>query len=108
MYIFKLILGGLAAVALFFAVNFALASMGMISKSFFGKWNEEIRYDITKESAAYRDGMQRNLSQLQTQYNAADTAGKLGIKSAVRHQYSQTDTSEYPAYLQTFLAQMGL
>lgn len=104
----KIIGGGLLAVALIIALNFALASMGMISKSFFGKWNEQIRYDITKESAAYRDGMQRNLSQMQTDYLAADGAGKAAIQAAIRHQYSQTDTSEYPAYLQSFLAQMGL
>lgn len=105
---FKIIAGGIAAVILFLAITFGLGSMGMISKSFFGKWGEEIRYDITKESAAYRDGMQRNLSQMQTDYNSADTAGKIGIKQAVRHQYSQTDTAEYPAYLKSFLAEMGI
>ncbi len=104
----KIIGGGLLAVALIIGLNFALASMGMISKSFFGKWNEQIRYDITKESAAYRDGMQRNLSQMQTDYLAADGAGKTAIQAAIKHQYSQTDTSEYPAYLKSFLAQMGL
>ena len=90
------------------ALNFGLASLGMISKSFFGKWGEEIRYDITKESAAYRDGMQRNLMQLQTDYLSADGAGKTAIKAAIKHQYSQTDVSEYPDHLKTFLASVGI
>tara|TARA_R110000851_G_scaffold59347_1_gene137341 strand:- start:953 stop:1273 length:321 start_codon:yes stop_codon:yes gene_type:complete len=104
----KIVLGAVASFLVAMVLLFALNSMGMVSKGFFGKWNEEIRYDITKESAAYRDGMQRNLSQMQTDYNSADSSGKIGIRQAVRHQYSQTDTAEYPAYLQTFLTQMGL
>jgi hypothetical protein len=92
----------------FFAVLFLLNVGGMYSKSFFGTWNEEIRYDIQKESQAHRDGLQRNLSQLMIQHDAAGTAGRVGIQATVRHQYSQADTAEYPAHLQTFLSQMGL
>ena len=104
----KLIAAGFAALVAVLALNFALASMGMISKSFFGQWNEQIRYDIVKESAAYRDGMQRNLMQMQTDYLSADGPGQAAIRAAVRHQYSQTDTSEYPAHLKSFLDQMGM
>lgn len=98
------ILGIIASLVILFFLNVG----GMYSKSFFGKWNEEIRYDIQKESQAYRDGMQRNLSQLMIQYGSADSAGKTGIRMTVQHQYSQTDTTEYPNHLQTFLSQMGL
>lgn len=104
----KIIGGIIGAIILVIGLNFGLASLGMISKSFFGKWAEEIRYDITKESAAYRDGMQRNLMQLQTDYLSADGAGKAAIKAAIKHQYSQTDVSEYPAHLKTFLASVGI
>ncbi len=103
--IIGLVVGGFIVVL---AINFGMASLGMISKSFFGQWNEQIRYDITKESAAYRDGMQRNLMQLQTDYLSADGAGKAAIKAAIKHQYSQTDVSEYPAHLKTFLASVGI
>lgn len=92
----------------FFLLLFVLNVGGMFSKSFFGKWNEEIRYDIQKESQAHRDGLQRNLMAMQTDYLAADAAGKAAIQAAVRHQYSQADTSEFPPHLQQFLAQMGL
>jgi len=87
---------------------FVLRSVGLIGDSFFNPWAEEIRYDTQKESQAHRDGLQRNLASLMNQYNAADSAGKTGIQATVRHQYSQADTSEFPVYLQTFLAQMGL
>lgn len=94
-------LGGLALVL--------LLSYGTLHWSgFLGKAAEQIRYDIRKESASYRDGMQRQLMTLKLQYESADSAGKVGIRQAVRHQYSQTDTSEYPALLQSFLRDMGL
>jgi uncharacterized membrane protein YeiB len=104
----KTIVAWLAAIMGILVLMFLLSSWGMISKSFFGKWNEQIRYDIQKESQAHRDGLQRNLSNMQTDYLNADAAGKAAIQAAVRHQYSQADTSEFPAHLQTFLAQMGL
>lgn len=99
-----IVLGLIILIPTMFALNYA----GMLGKSFFGTWNEQIRYEIQKESQAHRDGLQRNLSQLMIQYNAADSTGKTGIRATVMHQYSQADTSEYPAHLQTFLAQMGL
>lgn len=98
------LLGLAGTIALMFVLNVG----GMYSKAFFGKWDEQIRHDIQKESQAYKDGMQRNLMSMQTDYNNADAAGKAAIKAAVRHQYSQTDTSGYPAHLQSFLASMGL
>lgn len=104
----KLILGIIAAIILAGGVMFGLQSLGMVNYAFFGKWGEEIRYDITKESQAYRDGMQRNLSQMKFDYEDADAAGRIGIRESVRHQYAQTDTSEYPAYLQSFLREMGM
>jgi GH18 family chitinase len=104
----KLTLQIIAGTILFLAVMFGLKSLNMISYDFFGTWKEEIRYDIQKESQAYRDGMQRNLSDLKFQYDKADSYGRIGIRETVRHQYAQTNTSEYPPYLQSFLAQMGL
>ena len=100
-----LIFGGFTVAAIIgvIALNFGLASMGMISKSFFGKWNEEIRYEIHKESQTYRDGMQRTLADAMKQYQDASAAGKTVIKKTIEHQFSQTDTSQFPAYLQDFL-----
>lgn len=89
-------------------LSFVLNSLGMMSWKFFGTWSEQIRYDIHKESQTYRDGMQRNLSQMATDWASSDQAGKLMIEASVKHQYSQTDTSEYPPYLQDFLRSVGV
>lgn len=98
-------IGGLLAI---FALTFVLNSMGMISNGFFGKWQEEIRHDIQMESTAHIQGMQRNLGALLNDYNAADATGKIGIMAAVKHQYSQERTDEYPQYLQDFLKTAGI
>lgn len=85
------------------ALGFALNAWGMVNLKFFGTWKEEIRYDILKESQAHRDGLQRNLASLKSQYDSADTAGRVGITATIKHQYSQEDTSEFPQYLKDFL-----
>lgn len=99
----------IAGIGIASIVGLGLLSWGGLHWSgFLAKQREGIRYDIIKESQAHRDGMQRNLMQMQTDYLSADTAGKAAISAAVRHQYSQADTSEYPAHLQTFLRDMGI
>ncbi|MCG7628957.1 hypothetical protein MHM88_14190 [Epibacterium sp. MM17-32] len=100
----KTILAWIAGIAAVFAVMFGLNVMGMFGKSFFGKWNEQIRYDIHKESQTYRDGMQRTLDGLMNEFRKADTVGKIGIKETIRHQFSQTDVSRLPAYQRDFLS----
>ena len=96
-------------VAIVGVVGLGALSYGALHwQGFLGKAAEEIRYDIHKESQAYRDGMQRTLSQLQQDYASADAAGKQAIMLTVRHQFSQVDTSEYPAYLRDFLITAGV
>lgn len=104
----KNVMYALAGLVAFLIVMFLLNVAGMLGKSFFGTWNESIRYDIQKESQAHRDGLQRNLSAMQIDYLAADSAGKAAIAASVRHQYSQADTSEFPSHLTSFLSQIGL
>ena len=102
------IIGGLLAVI---ALSFVLNSAGMISYSFFGKWQEEIRHDIQMESTAYRTGMQSNLQQMLNDYNSADAAGKQAILSGVRAQYSQAKAAhitEMPGHLRDFLRTAGI
>jgi len=86
----------------------AVSYVGLQWGGFLAKTQESIRYDVTKESAAYRDGMQRNLVQMQTQYLTGDDTAKAAISAAVKQQYSQTDTSEYPQYLKDFLITFGI
>lgn len=104
----KAILAWIAGIVALFGIIFGLNVMGMFSKEFFGKWNEQIRYDIHKESQSYRDGMQRELGRIQMEWSKADLAGRIGIEAHVRDVYSQTDTSEYPNHLKSFLSQIGV
>ena len=85
-----------------------LNMFGMVSWSFFGKWGEQIRYDIHKESQTYRDGMQRNLDALMTDFHTSEGAARIGVTQAIRHQYSQTDVSRLPSYQQDFLREIGI
>lgn len=107
----KTVLSILAIIVAVFVGGFALKSLGMIEAKFFNSWFESNRYEVQKESAAYRDGLQRNLSQLMNDYNAADAAGKAGIIAATKHQYAQVNKEhidEMPQYLQDFLRTAGI
>lgn len=102
---------GITATAVGIAGIVGLAGLSYVGLQWSGFMRgeaEKIRYDVHKESQAYRDGMQRNLSQLHQDYVNADAAGRQVIILSVRHQYSQTDTSEYPAFLQSFLSEAGV
>lgn len=88
-----------------------LTYFSMFGKEFFAKWNEQIRYEVQQESQAHRDGLRRNLSQMQIQYAAADAAGKTAIAAAARQQYGQIDSrqiEEMPDNLQDFLRTVGV
>lgn len=90
------------------ATVFLLNVWGMLSYSFFGKWQEQIRGEIQRESFAYTDGLMKNLQQMANDWSSADTAGKEMILSGVRAQYGSVDTSEYPAHLRDFLRMAGV
>lgn len=97
-----ILIGGVAIVGVVGATM--LMEIGGIKWSgFLGKLWEQERYEIHKESQTYRDGMQNTLSDLMREYERADTVGKIGIKETIRHQFSQVDTSRFPAYQQDFL-----
>ena len=88
---------GILALVGFLGFNFAMTSLGYWQKGFFGAWDEQIRYDIQKESQAHIDGLRRNLDQMMIQHMTADAAGKAGIAAAARQQYAQTDLSNFSA-----------
>lgn len=104
----KYILYGIFGFIGFVSATFMLNSIGMISYSFFGAWQESIRSDIQRESFSYTQGNMNNLQQMINDYNTADAAGKQAIVSGVRAQYGSVDTSEYPAHLRDFLRSAGV
>ena len=104
----KYVLYGILGFIAFIAVTFTLNSLGMISYSFFGAWQESIRADIQRESFAYTQGNMNNLQQMLNDYNTADASGQQAILSGVRAQYGSVDTSEFPAHLRDFLRTAGI
>ena len=81
---------------------------GIYVNGFFNAEREAQRTNVLQESFAYQRGMQDQLNQLYLQYQSADDAGRIGIRNVVQDQYGvNVDTSEYPAHLTQFLAQVG-
>ena len=80
---------------------------GIYVNGFFNAEREAQRTNVLKESQAYTDGMRTQLNNLYLEYQKADSAGKVGIANATRDMFASVDTTEYPAYLQTFLYQVG-
>lgn len=99
------VIGGVIAVG---GGLFALQAFGMLNYSFFGKWGEQVRTEIQRESFAYQEGMQKNLMHMKIDYNSANEAGKKAILSSVRSMYSSENTNEYPDHLKTFLREAGI
>lgn len=104
----RYVLYGIAGLLGVFALSFVLNSMGMISYSFFGKWQEQIRGEIQRESFTYTQGNMNNLQQMLNDYASADETGREMILSGVRAQYGSIDTSDFPPHLRDFLRTAGI
>lgn len=57
---------------------------------------------VFKESVQYNEGMIRDLSELQRQYQQADEAGKAALRPIIRHRFEVYDENRLPADLATF------
>lgn len=80
---------------------------GIYVNGFFNAEREAQRTKVLKESQAYTDGMRTQLNNLYLEYQKADSAGRVGIANATRDMFASVDTTGYPAYLQSFLNQVG-
>jgi len=98
----------ITGIAVAAAVGLGLLTWGGIYvNGFFNAAREAQRTNVLKESQAYTDGMRTQLNNLYLEYQKADNAGKMGIANATRDIFAAVDTTDYPAYLQTFLTQVG-
>jgi len=98
----------ITGIAVAAAVGLGLLTWGGIYvNGFFNAAREAQRTNVLKESQAYTDGMRTQLNNLYLEYQKADNAGKMGIANATRDIFAAVDTADYPAYLQTFLTQVG-
>lgn len=80
---------------------------GIYVNGFLNAEREAQRTKVLKESQAYTDGMRNQLNDLYLEYQKADSAGRVGIANATRDMFASVDTTGYPAYLQSFLNQVG-
>lgn len=82
-----------------------IAGAGAISYgmyAFFGPRNEQVRYNIFKESQAYNDGMIRDLQELKRDYLAANDEQKGALKALTLHRFEVYDIKRLPPDLQAF------
>lgn len=85
----------------------ALSVGGIYWAGFTGSIAEGQRNRIVKQSQAYTDGMEKELTRYWVEYNRSEAAGKSVIAAAVRNTFASVDTEGYPSHLQTFLHEVG-
>ena len=76
--------------------------IGFFNYAFFAPKQEQVRYNVFKESQAYNDGMIRDLEDLKMTYQQADANGKTALKGTILHRFSIYDKNRLPADLQSF------
>lgn len=91
----------------FYLMLTLIVTFGSIHLDRYGrKFNEETRNEVFHESAAYNDGMLRELSSLQLRYTQASDAEKAALKSVILHKFSVYDINRLPPDLQLFYRQL--
>ncbi len=101
----------LLVVLAFTVIVGGIGTFMLFGERFVNPFREETRYQTQQNSQAYRDGLRRNLGQMQIEWAGADTAGRAVIEAAARQQYGQLDRSQIddmPENLRTFLSQVGV
>ena len=81
---------------------FGFALLGYGIYAFFGPKNEQVRYNIFKESQTYNDGMLRDLQNLQMEYMKANDEQKAALKAITLHRFSIYPEEKLPADLRVF------
>ena len=90
------VIGMLAALAL------GISYTGYRAYEFFAPRYVAVDAKVYKESVQYNEGMIRDLSELQRQYQQADTEGKAALRPIIRHRFEVYDEGRMPADLAAF------
>lgn len=85
------------------ALVFGLAYGGFALYRYFAPKYEGVRYDVHKESQAYRDGMVRRLRNLQLEYLKASAEHRQVIASVIRHEAADFPEAHMPEDLRRFI-----
>jgi len=92
----------IAGAALIVGVSFGAFEL----HSHFWPKYEGLRYDVHKESQAYRDGMVRRLRNLQVQYQSGSPEQKQTLRSMIIHESADFPKENLPTDLNQFINQM--
>jgi hypothetical protein len=72
----------------------------------FGRKMENARYNAFKESQPYRDGLVKDLHNLQSQYVQADSAHQSALGGVILSTLGDSDESKLPSDLQQFILKL--
>jgi len=84
----KTVLAVVGGIAAFITLILGLNYLGWATTNYFSPKYEQTRNDTFKNSAAYNDGMVRDLEEIQMQYQQATPAQKDSLRALALHRFS--------------------
>lgn len=103
----KMVLIGVCCLLGLYVIAFVSTGFDFALKSIFNPKYEQLRYETTKESKAFRDGTITELYANRQEYLAeTDEVVKAGIRSRMLHVFSTIDKSKLPDDLVLFYNQI--
>ena len=95
---FAAIIAILAVIALIAGISFG----GYYSYAYFAPRYTAVDAKVFKESVQYNDGMIRDLSELQQQYETSDADTKATLKPIIIHRFEVYDENRLPSDMRRF------
>jgi hypothetical protein len=93
---------GIAILAALIAVSFALSFTQYAEYSFFASRYTAVDTKVYHESAAYNEGMIRDLENLKHEYQHADESGRTALRATILHRFAAYDNRALPPDLASF------
>jgi predicted Abi (CAAX) family protease len=98
--------GWLVAIAVVTVVIIGWSYLRFQGYSFYASKIAEVQNRTFKESAAYNDGMQRDLELLMIEYRKSDETGKAIMRPVLIHRFSVYDVNRLSTEQQAFLTKI--
>lgn len=93
------ICGFVVAIVLAFALNLG----GLEWNRFFGTRSQSVQRDIFEHTKSFIDGKTNHLNQLRAEYELAEGASKVALRTIILREAGQVDMSLLPFNLQQFI-----
>lgn len=88
---FKVVFGGIGALALLLLLIFVLRYSELEMFKFFAPQKEDARRTVFENTQSYVHGKRQDLAKYYMEYQKADAEGKETIRSVIQMQFSQFD-----------------